>query len=399
MPKTWPTGKAKHFGITRLYRLRKICGYRMFLNLVIHFQLMTNTAATILIPDISGFTQFINDRELQHLHYLIAELLEILIESNQLNLTIHEIEGDAILFYKYGQPEELGSLYKQVEKMFRAFHSYLIGYDNRKICQCKACISAINLTLKIISHYGEFTSLNVQQFNKLIGKDVIVAHQLLKNDVEQHEYWLVTKELSQDRQPGEFAEWMQWHHSCKQTDSGEINYYYTQLSPIKKDIPPSFTQIEIADKVKLLSVAKDYDIDIKTLCYTVVHFEFRHLWYAGIKAIDEIEHFLPGVGSRHRHVLDNGKTELMYISSFLYNPEGKTVFSETDEKKKSSIYFIAEKTGQHTSRLTIEIYFQRNIIKQALFNHLEKKKKEEELKGSLERLDKVLKEMVVPLEF
>ena len=353
----------------------------------------------LFIPDISGFTQFVNEVEIDHSRFIIQQLLEELIKANDSGFEISEIEGDAILFYKYGEPQDLGSLYKQVERMFRAFHQYLLAYDNRKICQCKACISAIKLSLKVISHYGEFTSLSVQQFNKLIGKDVIVAHQLLKNDIEQHEYWLVTKDVLQNKQPAELAQWMHWDSSIKQTESGDISFYYTQLGPLKKEITPPITQIELPDKVKMLSVSRDYDVNIKKLCYTVVHFEFRHLWYAGIKAIDEVEHFLPGIGSRHRHVLDNGKTELMYISSFMYNPEGKTVFSETDEKKRNSVYFIAEKTGEHRSRLTIEIYFRRNIIKQALFNRVEKKRREQELEQSLERLDNVLKEVVVPLEF
>ena len=353
----------------------------------------------LFIPDISGFTRFVNEVEIDHSRFIIQQLLEELLKANDSGLEISEIEGDAILFYKYGEPGELAFLYKQVEKMFRAFHQYLIAYDSRKICQCKACISAINLSLKVISHYGEFTSLSVQHFNKLIGKDVIVAHQLLKNDIEQHEYWLVTNDLLQNRQPAKLAQWMHWESSTKQTEERDISFHYTQLGALLNEVTPPVTQLELPDKVKMLSVSKDYTIDIKTLCYTVVHFEFRHLWYAGIKAIDEVEHFLPGIGSRHRHVLDNGKIELMYISSFQYNPEGKTIFSETDEKKKTSVYFIAEKTGEHSSRLTIEIYFQRNMIKQALFNQLEKKNREQELQQSLAHLDKVLKEMVVPLEF
>jgi len=353
----------------------------------------------LFIPDISGFSRFVNEVEIDHSRFIIQQLLEELIKANDSGLEISEIEGDAILFYKYGEPEDLPSLYKQVEKMFRAFHQYLIAYDSRKICQCKACISAVNLSLKVITHFGEFTSLNIKQFSKLIGKDVIVAHQLLKNDIDQHEYWLVTKDLLQNKQPAELAKWMHWDSSIKQTESGEISFHYTQLSPLKKEITPPVIETDLPDKVKMISVSKDYAIDIKTLCYTVVHFEFRHLWYPGIKSIDEVEHFLPGIGSRHRHVLDSGKTEMMYISSFVYDPEGKTVFSETDEKKNTSVYFIAEKTGEQTSRLTIDIYFERNIIKQALFNRLEKKKKEQALQQSLERLDKVLKEMVVPLEF
>ena len=90
---------------------------------------------------------------------------------------------------------------------------------------------------------------------------------------------------------------------------------------------------------------------------------------------------------------------MMYISSFIYDPEGKTIFSETNEKDKTTTCFIAQKISEHISRLTLEFYFQPNILKQVLFNLSEKKNKEEEMRQSLKRLDKVVKEMVVPLEF
>src|SRR5688572_27681693 len=142
----------------------------------------------LFIPDISGFSRFVNEVEIEHSRFIIQQLLDVLINANDSGLEISEIEGDAILFYKFGDPADLESLYKQVEKMFRDFHQYLVAYDNRKICQCRACVSAVDLSLKVITHYGEFTPLHVQQFNKLIGKDVIVAHQLLKNDIPHHEY-------------------------------------------------------------------------------------------------------------------------------------------------------------------------------------------------------------------
>ncbi len=201
----------------------------------------------LFIPDISGFTQFVNEVEIEHSRFIIQQLLEILIKANDLGLEISEIEGDAILFYKFGEPQKLESLYQQVEKMFLAFHEYLIAYDHRKICQCKACVSAIDLSLKIITHYGEFTPLNVQRFNKLIGKDVIVAHQLLKNDIAQHEYWLVTKNLLQDKQPAQLAQWMHWDSSAKQTGSGDISFLYTQLGPLKNKIPRPSTHEETGE--------------------------------------------------------------------------------------------------------------------------------------------------------
>ena len=71
----------------------------------------------LFIPDISGFTRFVNETEIDHSRLIIQELLEILINANRLGLEISEIEGDAILFYKFGSPPELKDLYEQVETM------------------------------------------------------------------------------------------------------------------------------------------------------------------------------------------------------------------------------------------------------------------------------------------
>ena len=47
----------------------------------------------LFIPDISGFTQFVSETEIEHSRLIIQELLEILIDSNQTGLEISEIEG------------------------------------------------------------------------------------------------------------------------------------------------------------------------------------------------------------------------------------------------------------------------------------------------------------------
>src|SRR5688500_14286543 len=137
----------------------------------------------LFIPDISGYTKFINTTEIEHSRYIIQELLEILINSNNINLKISEIEGDAILFYRFGETPSIEEMYRQVESMFCNFHKYLKRYDERRICGCKACEGAKELSLKVITHHGEFSTYTVSEFNKLIGKDVIKAHQLLKNDI------------------------------------------------------------------------------------------------------------------------------------------------------------------------------------------------------------------------
>src|SRR6187399_2447190 len=93
----------------------------------------------IFIPDISGFTRFVNEVEIEHSRLIIQELLEILVDANEVGLEVSEIEGDAILFYKFGDPPVIEEVYRQVEKMFCAFHQSLITYEHNRYCQCRSC--------------------------------------------------------------------------------------------------------------------------------------------------------------------------------------------------------------------------------------------------------------------
>jgi hypothetical protein len=324
-------------------------------------------------------------------------LLEILIDANQIGLEISEIEGDAILFYKFGASPDLKALYQQVENMFCAFHRHLMAYENLRYCQCRACTSAINLTLKVITHYGEFTSYQVKNFNKLIGKDIIVAHQLLKNDIEQHEYWLVTKNLLPGKPPADFGQEMEWNSSAKQTEIGEITFHYTRLSQLKKTLQPEASlQLGLASKVKMITVAQEYETDIITLFHAVGDFHYRSRWQQGVIAVEEASHFLPRVGMRCRCLLENGQT-IIYASSYHYQPE-RIEFSETDEQKKSSTYYLLEKAGNNKTRLTLDFYLKKNLVNQILFQLMRKKQMEDTFHQSLLNLHELVKDIKLPVE-
>jgi hypothetical protein len=351
----------------------------------------------LFIPDISGFTRFVNETEIEHSRLIIQELLEILINANQLGLEVSEIEGDAILFYKFGQSPNLPELYKQVEKMFCEFHRNLASYESRRFCQCNACMCAINLTLKVITHYGEFVGYNVKNFNKLIGKDIIVAHQLLKNDIENHEYWLVTKSLLQDNLPTQLEESMKWNSSAKQTENGEICFHYTQLGHLKNEIEPEvLTQPELSKKTKMISLTREYETDIITLFHATGDFNYRHRWQEGVKSVEEVSHFLPRVGMRCRCVQENGQV-IIYASSYSYRPE-RIEFSETNEKDGSMTYFILEKKGTNKTKLTLDFYLEKSIVGEVLFKVNRKKKMEDALNRSLLNLESLVKEIRLPVE-
>ena len=77
--------------------------------------------ALLYIPDISGFTRFVNDTEIQHSQHIIEELLEVILQSNELNLEVSEIEGDAVLFYREGEPPQPVQISEQIKSMFFNF--------------------------------------------------------------------------------------------------------------------------------------------------------------------------------------------------------------------------------------------------------------------------------------
>ena len=346
----------------------------------------------LFIPDISGFTRFINETEIDHSRLIIQELLETLINANELGLELSEIEGDAILFYKFGEVPPMQELFKQVEKMFCNFHQSIIAYDQRRFCQCVACRSAINLSLKVITHYGEFAGYNVKNFNKLIGKDVIVAHQLLKNDIEQHEYWLVTKNLLTDSPPERLTKWMQWTSSAKHTEAGDIPFHYTQLSRLKDQVTPNtFPQLDFSRKHKMISLSREYETDIITLFHASGDFNYRSRWQEGVKSVTELNHFLPRIGMRCRCVLESGEV-VLYASGYTYTPD-RIEFSETEEVTKNTTYYTLERLGSRRTKLTLDYYLEKNIAGQIIFKLTKKNELENTIKKSLSNLTELVKEI------
>jgi len=94
---------------------------------------------------------------------------------------------------------------------------------------------------------------------------------------------------------------------------------------------------------------------------------------------------------RSRFILANGQSAV-YASSYSYQSD-RIEFSETDEQRTTSTYYILEKLAPTETRLTIEFYIKDNIIASTLFNLTQKKKKAASLQQSLLNLDRLLKEI------
>ena len=76
-----------------------------------------NKNGMIMIPDISGFTDFVIKSNMFVGKYITESLLKSVMDSNILCLEISEVEGDAILFYKYHNLPTFEETLMQIEQM------------------------------------------------------------------------------------------------------------------------------------------------------------------------------------------------------------------------------------------------------------------------------------------
>jgi hypothetical protein len=150
------------------------------------------TQGLLLMPDITGYTDFISSVELSHGQHIVSELLQILLRHNELSLKLSEVEGDALLFYRLGEGPTPERIVAQAQRWLGRFHEHLNRLKGDIYCTCGACQNVGNLSLKVIGHYGEIGVHRIGRVQKLVGLDVVLAHRLLKNGVEARDYLLLT---------------------------------------------------------------------------------------------------------------------------------------------------------------------------------------------------------------
>ena len=140
----------------------------------------------LVIADISGYTQFLTDSELDHANGILADLLNSIVGAMQVPLAVSSIEGDAVFMYGEMSDGMTGqTIVESVELLYCAFASALENMVLNTSCQCNACVNISSLGLKIVMHCGEFAKTEIGGRETLSGPDVILAHRLLKNRIRE----------------------------------------------------------------------------------------------------------------------------------------------------------------------------------------------------------------------
>jgi Protein of unknown function (DUF2652) len=330
--------------------------------------------ALLFVPDISGFTQFVKSTEIDHGRHIIEELLEGLIEANELGLQVSEVEGDAILFYRFGSPPTTGEFFEQVRKMFIAFHARLRVYESRRICDCGACSTMHDLTLKIVAHFGNVARSQIKEHSKLFGPDVILVHRLLKNEISHHEYALFTHSLAEGWPQPFSSEWAQSVDGSQAYDVGEVRYRYVPLAPLRQAVPePKAEDFSIPGvKKKIFSVEQQIRVPMRTVIDITADLPQRVHWMEGAKRVELLDQGVNHVGMKHRCIIDE-KSPVM-VTTGTTRSENTVSITETDVKRTMCSVYTFQSEGEELTRVRIDGFIKNNLLLRMIFALVLKKK-------------------------
>ena len=129
----------------------------------------------LVLADISGYTAFVAQTEIEHADMALSFLLETIVEKINGLLTICQQEGKSLL--------------ELIDQTYLAFRDRAAALYAGATCPCKACKAIPTLDLKFMVHHGEFIIRQVAGVNHLLGTDVNLIHRLAKNHVAESTGW------------------------------------------------------------------------------------------------------------------------------------------------------------------------------------------------------------------
>src|SRR5690349_13372154 len=141
--------------------------------------------ACLVIADISGYTGFLAGAELDHAQDILADLMSTVVAAFRPTFKLAKLEGDAAFVYALTAAVDGAQLQDIVERCYFSYRRRLRDIQQASTCECNACILVPRLDLKVVAHHGQIVRQKIGGREELVGSDVIIAHRLLKNHVEE----------------------------------------------------------------------------------------------------------------------------------------------------------------------------------------------------------------------
>ena len=266
--------------------------------------------ALVLMPDITGYTEFLSKVEISHGEHIIAELLEVLIANTTVEMELAEIEGDALLLYRFGPPPSLELLMAHIALGFKNFHTHLMQLQQQIFCDCGSCQNLGRLSLKVVGHYGSIVHHKVGGRLKIFGTDVVLSHRMLKNGVPLPNYVLFSDSLWEAMGETQNRQWKFAPHRETYPVFGEVGMMLVDMGPFVKALPapppPGSAPPPETHFVEQVALKAPF----ATVVEHLADYSKWPLWSQGVEMVDDEIDAIPRKGSVHRCLLDGRLVEL-----------------------------------------------------------------------------------------
>ena len=141
--------------------------------------LPTTELACFAIADISGYTRFVSGVELDHAQDIIADIMDTLVR----HCVRRSASPNSKATRRSSTRSPKRSTGRSCKQAYFAFRKRLRNIEQANSCECQACSRMQSLDVKFVVHHGEFIRQKMSGREELAGRDVILVHRLLKNDV------------------------------------------------------------------------------------------------------------------------------------------------------------------------------------------------------------------------
>jgi len=236
----------------------------------------------LVLADISGFTSFIAESELDHSQVILSDILKLIIRNFTPTLTIAEVEGDAVFGYALHQRLSRGeTLLEVIEATYFEFRNKRESSRRMATCKCKACQMIPLLDLKFITHYGEYVLQNVGGKQKPLGSSVNLIHRLLKNKVSESTGWRGYALLTEESLDKMDVYPLNMHTQAESYEHlGEIQTYSVNLDERYLELTQE-RHVFIEPKDSDVVVTYDYDVSAPVLWEWLNDANKRERWMVG----------------------------------------------------------------------------------------------------------------------
>ena len=218
----------------------------------------------LLIADITGYTAYLSQSELDHAQEILESLLNLLINETRPPLVISRLEGDAVISYALQDSFIQGqTLVEMIENTYVDFRQELERMILNTTCTCNACRNISSLDLKFFVHYGQFSIQNLGNYYELVGTDVNLVHRLTKNTITEktglQAYVAYTHTATDALGIVELAAEMATHHE-QYEHLGEVMIYVQDMHTVWEREKVQ-RRVSVTPQEALLTVQFDYPVN------------------------------------------------------------------------------------------------------------------------------------------